>query len=316
MENRAYALAAGLFTLLLGAGVVVTALWFSGSTSKTVDYVLESTYPVNGLNVQAPVRLRGIEVGKVENIGFDPGNPRLILIKIAVKSGTPLTRGTVAKLGSQGVTGLAYVMLEDDGSNPEALPPSGAKSARIPMQQAFLDELSGSGKELVAEFGRVARQLNVLLSDKNQAQIIGTLTHIESAAVKLSALMDDIRPGVRTLPALMADARQTLHRSDQLISNLDALTSQLAQRVDVLDRVAKSAGQFGTATQTVADGVTAESLPRINALIEDLAQNSRNLNRVLNELNAQPEYLLFGRPPATPGPGEPGFNPQHGSSQK
>ena len=42
MENRAYALAAGLFTLLLGAAVVVTAMWFSGNTVETVSYVLES----------------------------------------------------------------------------------------------------------------------------------------------------------------------------------------------------------------------------------------------------------------------------------
>ena len=40
MENRAYALAAGLFTLLLGAGVVVTAMWFSGNKVETVNYVL------------------------------------------------------------------------------------------------------------------------------------------------------------------------------------------------------------------------------------------------------------------------------------
>ena len=35
MENRAYALAAGLFTILLGIGVVATALWFSG---EAVDH--------------------------------------------------------------------------------------------------------------------------------------------------------------------------------------------------------------------------------------------------------------------------------------
>lgn len=316
MENRAYALAAGLFTLLLGAGVVIAAMWFSGTTTATVSYVLESRHPVNGLNVQAPVRLRGVEVGKVESIDFAAADPRLILIHITVKSGTPLTRGTVARLGSQGVTGLAFVMLEDDGSKPEALPPSDDKSSRIPVQQAFLDELSGSGRELVADIGRVAQQLNALLSEKNQTQMMRTLTHIETAAAQLAALAGDVRPGARVLPALTADASKTLQRTDTLIGNLNTLALQLTQRVDALDRIAKSAGQVGTAAQTVADGVAAESLPRINALIEDLAQNSRNLNRMLIEFNARPETLLFGRPPAAPGPGEPGFNSQYGSAQK
>ncbi|MDP2238837.1 MAG: MlaD family protein [Burkholderiales bacterium] len=316
MENRAYALAAGLFTLLLGAGVVVAAMWFSGNTVETVGYVLESKFAVAGLNVQAPVRLRGVDVGKVRSIGFDAENTHLILIEVDVKAGTPITRGTVAQLGSQGVTGLAYVMLDDDGIKPEPLPPSNDKTDRIPVRQAFIDELSGSGKDLVAEIGRVARQLNVLLSEKNQTQMMRTLTQIESAATQLSALAGDGRPVLRNLPALTADARKTMQRADTLITNLDSLALQLTQRIDVLDRVAKSAGQVGAATQTVADGVVVESLPRMNALIEDLTQSSRNLNRMMIEFNARPESLLFGRPPAAPGPGEPGFNSQHGSSQK
>ncbi len=35
MENRAYALAVGLFTLLLGAGVVFAAMWLSGDTERS-----------------------------------------------------------------------------------------------------------------------------------------------------------------------------------------------------------------------------------------------------------------------------------------
>ena len=57
MENRAYAFAVGLFTLLLAAGVVVAAMWLSGDTEKRVTYMLESRHPVTGLNVQArPLR--------------------------------------------------------------------------------------------------------------------------------------------------------------------------------------------------------------------------------------------------------------------
>jgi phospholipid/cholesterol/gamma-HCH transport system substrate-binding protein len=62
MENRAYALAAGLFTILLGIGVVATALWFSGDAVENDEYVLISRYPVSGLNPQAPVRFSGVSV--------------------------------------------------------------------------------------------------------------------------------------------------------------------------------------------------------------------------------------------------------------
>jgi len=42
MENRAYALAAGLFTLLLGIGVVIAAFFFRGDVAETSDYLLVS----------------------------------------------------------------------------------------------------------------------------------------------------------------------------------------------------------------------------------------------------------------------------------
>ena len=38
MENRAYAFAVGLFTLLLGAGVVVAAMWLSGQTEAQAEF--------------------------------------------------------------------------------------------------------------------------------------------------------------------------------------------------------------------------------------------------------------------------------------
>ena len=53
MENKAHALAAGLFTLLLGAGVVLAAMWFSGETYERAYYQLESKFAVTGLNEQA-----------------------------------------------------------------------------------------------------------------------------------------------------------------------------------------------------------------------------------------------------------------------
>lgn len=315
MENKAYALAAGLFTLLLGASVIVAAMWFSGRTEAQDTYFLESRYPVTGLNLQAPVRLRGVDVGKVASIQFDAEDPRLILIGIAVNSATPLTRGTIGQLGSQGVTGLSYVMLDDDGSKPEPLPPSRDRTARIPVRSSFIDELSGSGKDLIAEFGQVARRLNVLLDEKNQAQLMRTLAGVETVAGRVVALTHDIQPVAGNVTALTADARQTLQRADTLLANLNSLTQQLAQRVDTLDRVAKSAEQIGGSAQSFSSAALTESMPRINQLLEELARNSRNLDRLLIEVSEQPATLLFGRPLPAPGPGEPGFNSQRGSSR-
>jgi phospholipid/cholesterol/gamma-HCH transport system substrate-binding protein len=316
MENKAYALAAGLFTLLLGASVLVAAMWFSGETYERVAYVLESGYGVTGLNIQAPVRLRGVDVGKVEKIEFDAEDRRLILIGINVRRGTPITRGTFAQLGSQGVTGLSYVMLEDDGAKPELLLPSPDKAARIPVRQGFFDEITDSGRDLITEVHQVARRLNALLGERNQEQLIRTLATLESATVSITALAQAIEPGMKGLPALTVDARKTLQHANVLMGNLDNLGRQLAQRLDTLERMAKSAEQVAGSAKSVTGAVEEDVMPRINALLGELARNSRSLDRLLTELNDQPHSLVFGRPAAAPGPGEPGFNLQPGSSHK
>lgn len=314
MEKKAYAFAAGLFTLLLGAGVVVAAMWLSGDTDARVSYVLESRHPVSGLNIQAPVRLRGVEVGKVESIAFDPANARLILVRVGVRAGTPITRATTAQLGSQGVTGLAYVMLEDDGSKPEPLPPvASGGDARIPVRASFMDELSGSGKDLLSEVSQVAQRLNKLLDDKNQAQLVRTLTSLETVATRAVALARTLEPATANLPALTADARTAITRADAMFVELTGLARELRQQAGVLERVAKSAEQVGGSTQTVSSAVALEALPRISVLLEEMTRSSRSLDRLLTELNEQPASLVFGRGLPPPGPGEPGFIPQRGS---
>jgi phospholipid/cholesterol/gamma-HCH transport system substrate-binding protein len=49
MENRAHALAAGLFTLLLGAGLVAVALWFGKDDVGYVSFLVSTTSSVAGL---------------------------------------------------------------------------------------------------------------------------------------------------------------------------------------------------------------------------------------------------------------------------
>ena len=322
MENRAHALAAGLFMLLLGIGVLVAAQWFSRDNYEKVQYTLVSNHSVSGLNVQAAVRLRGVEVGKVDTIDFDEEDPRNILIRINVKGGTRITRGTTAQLGTQGITGLAYIVLDDDGKNKTFLPPSNDKDKRIVVEKSFLDELTGSGKDLISQFGQVAQRVNKLLEDKNQDQLIKTIAELEKASQRVGTLAQALEPGVKNVPALTADARKMLASADvalrdvapalkeakTTLASIDKLAREYTQRADALDRVAKGVEQVGAASQGAASTVNSDIAPRMNTLLEELARNSRNLDRLLSELNEQPAGLVFGRPSGKPGPGEAGYS--------
>ena len=123
MENKAHAFVAGAFVIGLIGLVVALVLWFTRDTAVRNVYELTTSEPVSGLQPQATVRFRGIAVGKVASIDFDPKIRGNVRVRISVDERVPLTKSSYAALSYQGVTGLASIALNDDGTSQETLKP-------------------------------------------------------------------------------------------------------------------------------------------------------------------------------------------------
>ena len=292
MENRAHALAAGLFTLFLVAALVAAGLWFRRDDIRFAQYIVTSSGSVTGLRVEAPVRYRGVDVGRVESIRIGGAGLGRINVRIGVEEDTPITRGTYAQLGYQGVTGLAYVSLDDDGTSSERLKPGGGELPRIEMRPSIFD----SGLDLVATAKELSNRLSELLSPENRRLVTRSLAGIELASRQTAVLAEQLQSGVREMPALVADARTTL-------ADVSGLARKIEERSVALDRMAASLDEVGVAARSFND----ETLPRFNALVEQLNRDSRALDRVLKALDENPQSFVFGAPRGKPGPGESGF---------
>ncbi len=88
------------------------------------SYDIYQTYmneSVAGLNLNATVRYRGVEVGRVKKIALAPGNVELVELTLAIESGTPVKVDTVAVLSTQGLTGIAFVDLTGGSRDAVAL---------------------------------------------------------------------------------------------------------------------------------------------------------------------------------------------------
>jgi phospholipid/cholesterol/gamma-HCH transport system substrate-binding protein len=95
-----------------------------------------------------------------------------------------------------------------------------------------------------------------------------------------------------------------------VLSSVDNLARGVQQRMDVLDRVGRNADRIGDSAEALERAVVTDTLPRFREVMDDVARNSRNLDRLLANLNEQPQSLLFGRAPTPPDPGERGFRAQ------
>ena len=315
MENRAHALVAGLFILLLTALLVVVAAWFQDNRDEAVNYTVVSRSGVPGLNVKAPVRLHGVRVGKVEAIEFDPADSRQILITLNVDKTAPLTQATLARLGYQGITGLSFIDLFEAGGLEISPRLEAISSARIELRPSLVDQLSASAPKLLAQAGEVADRLNRLLSDANQQQLTRGLAGLNEAASGVVQLSQAMKPVLAALPALtrqaralLQDAGSTLQRVDGLATESTQLARDLRQRSEVLDRLGQAATQMQTTTQRLDTALMGSGPARSQPLLEVWRQSGSAVERAVNQLGEQPQSLIFG--PAAPlaGPGEAGFD--------
>jgi len=306
MENKAHALIAGLFTIVLLAAAVFIGIWLNRDRVEYVPYQIATKLSVPGLNPQAAVRYRGLDVGKVDKITFDPQVVGQILVHISVEPDTPITQSTFATLGYQGVTGIAYVQLDDDGSKPVKLQSTPEQVARIEMRPSLFDQLQTRGLAILEQTEEVAKRINNMLEPANQKAILNAFDNVSKAATQIESIPRQLAPTLSRLPAVTAQAQKSLASLDALSRDASALASSLNSIATTMNA---PGGTIATITDTaarlgsVAERIEYDTLP----LAGDARSTIRSLNRALDNFSERPQSVLFGSPDIAPGPGEPGF---------
>jgi phospholipid/cholesterol/gamma-HCH transport system substrate-binding protein len=306
MESRAHAFAAGLFVLLMGLAAGLALWWFGGDRELVSHYLLVSEGSISGLNEQAQVRYRGIRAGKVDAIDIDPANPRNILVHITLRQDLPVTRGTRASLGYQGVTGIAYVQLSDKGEDPTPLAPGPDGLPRLTLQPGLVDQLSDAGIDTLRKVQLVVDRLGNVLNDANMARLSRSLERLEAASEGMDRTFKDA-------PKVLADIRVALSPANlahlnRALTQIDAASQEVAPTVrELRTLLVRLSGLSERVDRLAASADSGGTLPQLNGLLQELTETSRRMGLLVEEVEASPQVLVFGRGRPAPGPGETGF---------
>jgi phospholipid/cholesterol/gamma-HCH transport system substrate-binding protein len=304
MENKAHAMAAGIFVVAITILLVGLAAWLTRDTGERDPYEISTRETVTGLQPQAVVRYRGVEVGKVSDIGFDPKVQGNVLLRLEVDRAAPVTQDTFATLSFQGVTGLAFVQLDDTGKPAPRLQPEDGHPPRIPLRPGLLSKLADKGEVILDRVEQLTGRMNRLLGDENQKRFSSALDNLGSAAADASQLAKSLDTTVtkRVDPALAS-----VQRSADQVGRTAADFSQTARRLNEKDGPIDRLADGTEALSHAADSFNSATLPRINRVTEETSRAVRQLGRTANTINDNPQSLIFGSGPVEPGPGEPGF---------
>ncbi len=307
MESRSHALWAGFFTIALAILTTIFALWLGKDNILRTPYTIATKLSVAGLNLQAAVRYKGIKVGNVSDIDFDEKNPGQILLKLDILADTPVTASTFATLGYQGVTGIAYVQLDEDNNLPTIPVGSNKKITQIPLRPGLMQNLEQHGMAILAQTEELSKRLNSLLDSNNRQSLISAVDNIGKAAAAWQTIPGQLEPVLTTLPDLVSQTRSSVDAFKVFSDDATITSKNIRALSDSLQGNDGSFAKLNVTADQIGNSLTLETLPGINGLSREARSSVRSINRVAETLNARPQSLFFGNTAVAPGPGEAGF---------
>lgn len=304
MERSAYAFATGLFVIALGLGLLAGARWLQGPDMERRPYQVVAKSSVAGLSPYSKVYYRGVEVGQVTAIHFARDGTRDILLDIALESRVPVTVNTYAVLKSQGLTGLAFIELLDDGplDAPE-LPTSSTDPGRIEMRPSLLESFQTVGQGIAEQIHQLAGNLNRLLAPESVARVGRILANLEDISARVDELLGLSRPAFTRLAPLLDQSDVTLAEAGTTLQALRDTLELLQARLRDAEAIAARAD---AAVAGVGQQVNSGILPELEAALAAIRAAADRFERLATTLENNPPALLSRRlrdrlAPAVPG---------------
>ena len=264
--------------------------------SRNVDYY--AVYDqVNGVQGASPVMMRGVKVGTVSEILFDPARSARVVLRLTVRRQYPIPADSEAKIVSSSLMGSKAIEIVLGGSSEPLEKGDTIRSgySRDMMDTALteLDFFKEKISRLTEELSRTLTGVSTLVED-NASNIGGLTAHLNSIAGNLDEILSAEKSGLRSAIDGLSEFSQTLGgnagRVDTLMGNLTRFSDNLAEAdlkagIDrlngILDRIE---GGEGTVGRLMNDA----------ELYENLQQASENLSVLLADLKENPKrYVHF-----------------------
>ena len=298
----------GAFVLTLGTLLVAGILWLAsgGAWQKKYDvYLAVEDESVAGLNLNAPVKYNGVDVGKVQAIHLDAATPKKVNLLFAIERGTPIKEDTIAILKTQGLTGIAYVELSGGSvASPLLLAKAGASYPVIQTSPSLYARLDNVLSRVLVKLDSTSTNLNAFLSKDNQAAFQAILANVAVITRTLADRKDSLNAG-------LVDGARTLKNTAKASARLDDLAERLGRSADAIGQmgteVAQTSQRAGKTIDTVGSDVkrfSTETLPEFERLLGELDNLSRALKLLTDQTRRDPSGLIFGHKPVPNGPGE------------
>ncbi len=308
MEDKVNYALVGSFVLALGAALIFGVLWLAAGTLGQKQYRLYESIieeSVSGLNVDAPVKYLGVDVGKVRAIELDKRNPQHVRLLLQIERGTPIKQDTAAVLRTQGLTGIAYVELSGGGVDTPLLEATAeGKLPSIRSKPSLGARIENVITTVLADLNRTSTSLNAVLDAENRAEFKKLLADTAELTHMLAAQKQALSTGIANAARAAGNAAQASEQLAPLLVRIASAANAVERMADDVSRASDRASRTVDAADRGIRQLSGESLPELERLLAELNALAGSLRRLSEQTERDPSSLLAGNRALNPGPGE------------
>ncbi len=290
METRASYIAVGTFVIVLLAGLIIGVLWFAGGqlAETTTRYETYFASVGSGLSAGSPVRVNGVQLGRVAEVALDPNNPTRVRVVMDIASSAPIRSDSVASIEIQSLAGTTAVEITAGTKDapPIALQP-GQRYPVIWSRESNLSQIVNAVPNLVLRLTDLLDRLQDVVNDKNRQAIADSLDNLSQFTAVASAHREDFAHLLEDSAADARDLRQT-------IANLNDMAKKLDQIADQANTTVKNVNGMVQENRGALKDFTQNGLQQFQQLATDTRALVSQLSRTVDSLDRDPSRLLYG----------------------
>lgn len=308
----------GLFVIMSIALIFVFVIWLVRPTDdkELTSFKIYFTESVSGLNIDSPVKYRGVTIGKVTSMRINPTNIEEIQVDILVDREAPIKTDTVAKLKAQGITGLNYIDLSQGSETTPLLCEENEEDPVIKSVPSFLVKVEESFGSVSVNLSKTLHATSTLLREENQIEITKMLKHLSSVMAKVDTALNE--KTMRNFDKMLLSARSTVEKMHKTMPKVDKF---IAKSVDFENRVANALNSISKSYLTIASSLavfeernrngdysmkesTAEPMKQFGITMREMERTLNEINAILARYGDSPSNMLLQTEEADVGPGE------------
>jgi len=297
----------GLFVIMLGATWLAISLWLALGDFSTqyTSYHVYMDESVSGLYLDAPVKYRGVEIGKVRQIKLNPAVPDQVQLTLDIDPEVPIKEDTIAVLTVQGMTGIAFVDLTGGSLASSLLV---AKDDQFyPVIQSgpsFFSRLDMSGTELIANLNVLANALANVMDEEGTQALHDTLVNINKITSAFASRQAEMERGIVSAAKLLENGAAASDQFSSLLSQFEATAKSVEGMALTVSKTGENVNRYVTNSGAGVQQFSQQTLPELGALISELRRLADTLQGIGQNLEDDPRVLIYGRDLEMPGPGE------------